>query len=251
MAHHVDHVSVQPSTGGVTAIILGAGQGERLGQGPKAALELRGRPLLWWILRSVLTNVTVDEVVLVVPESVLATARAVVGAFPDRLVMKVVLGGATRQESAWLGIQAGRRHSPYVAIAEAARPLTPAGVIDELVGRLATEQGHLAGALPGIPMFDTMRRAETTGRSLGTVNRSELVACQTPQVVCRRCFADAYHLAREKGLQITDDAGLVELEGGDIQIVEGDPTNIKVTVERDLRMVEAFMAVMPSGSTPE
>ncbi|WP_197038949.1 IspD/TarI family cytidylyltransferase [Herbidospora cretacea] len=227
---------------GITAVILAAGKGERLGQGPKAALRLRGEPLLWWALKSVLTNTTVEEVVVVVHEAVLHTAREVVASFSDSTVKQVVLGGATRQESAWLGIQASVNRSDYVAIAEAARPLTPAQVIDELMAHLVGQESLWAGALPGIPMFDTMRRSELTGRSLGTVNRSELRACQTPQVVCRWCFTEAYRLASDARLEITDDAGLIELEGGEVRIVEGDPTNIKVTVERDLLMAEALLA---------
>jgi 2-C-methyl-D-erythritol 4-phosphate cytidylyltransferase/2-C-methyl-D-erythritol 2,4-cyclodiphosphate synthase len=142
-----------------------------------------------------------------------------------------VQGGATRQASARAGLEALASDPPdLVLIHDAARPLVPPAVIDRLLGAL--EQAD--GAIPALPVADTLKRAKA-GQVGATVARENLFRVQTPQAFRFARILEAHRGARA---EVTDDAALIEADGGRVVLVEGDPMLEKVTAPGDLARLE-------------
>ena len=86
------------------------------------------------------------------------------------------------------------------------------------------------GAIPGVPVTDTIKRVDAAGTVVATLTRDELVAVQTPQAFRATALREAHHA----GIDATDDAALVEARGGRVVVVAGDPDNRKITTQADL-----------------
>ena len=123
-----------------------------------------------------------------------------------------------------------------VIVHDAARPLASAELIDRVLAGLADADG----AIPGVPLADTVKRV-TGGRVEQTLDRSALVAVQTPQAFRAPSLRDAYAAAQNLGAA-TDCASLLEQAGMQVAVVEGDPANVKVTTAADLERAEAGFA---------
>jgi len=197
------------------AIVVAGGSGERFGQ-RKQYLALGGERVLDWALRSAAEGS--DGVVLVVPADQADAA--------EPLATAVVPGGATRSASVRAGLAAVPDDAAVILVHDAARPVPVPGVWQRV--RAAIEAGADA-AVPAVPVSDTLR--DLAG---GTVDRSRLVAVQTPQAFRARALRAA-HAGAPDG---TDDASLVEAAGGRVVVVDGDPANIKITTPVDLSLAE-------------
>jgi 2-C-methyl-D-erythritol 4-phosphate cytidylyltransferase len=231
-------------------IVLAAGIGERLGRGPKAIVRLAGRPLLWWALESVLTNACVRDIIVVANPRAHDATIAVISQVGAGQRIRIITGGATRSESSTRGLAALRPGTQRVAVTDAVRPLAPPGTIDRLSQQLtAAGNAGISAVVPAIPVFDTVRRTRRDGISLGTVDRDELRAVQTPQLLCRQCLEKAMRLAKDSAVVFTDEAGVIEHYGGKVLIVPGDPINRKITVAQDLSIAEALLEMAaPTGA---
>ena len=148
-------------------------------------------------------------------------------------VAAVVAGGATRAESVRAGLAAVPPEAVVVVVHDAARPLAPPGLFQAVIAAVAAGAD---GALPGIPVPDTLKRTEGD-RVVDTVARSDLVAAQTPQAF----RADVLRRAHAGAGQATDDAALVEAVGGKVVVVPGAQANIKLTTASDLAMAAALL----------
>ena len=240
--HEASHMMVAGVPTEADVIVLAAGTGERLGRGTKALVPLAGRPLLSWALESVLTNTCVRDVIVVANPHALDETATVIAQTPDAKRIRVVPGGATRSESSTRGLAALRQGTGHVAVTDAVRPMVPPGTIDRLSGQLtAAGNTGFSAVVPAIPVFDTIRRSGTDGTSLGTVDRDELRAVQTPELFCRQCLEKVMALTPDPAVLFTDEAGLIEHYGGKVLITPGDPANRKITIERDLSIAEAML----------
>src|SRR5581483_5234547 len=146
-----------------------------------------------------------------------------------------VTGGATRQQSVRLGLEALAQNAPdFVLIHDAARPLVSRKVIDEVIAAL---EAGADGALPMVAASDTLRRRDA-GRWL-LVDRENLYRAQTPQgfVYAKILKAHREHAAEE----VTDDVALAELAGLKVEMVEGEEKNIKVTRKEDFILAERLI----------
>ena len=217
-----------------------AGAGRRLGGGAKALVRLAGRALLAHAVEAMEANQCTTAVVVVShPDALEATAKLLA----DEGLAKVtalVAGGPTRQASVAAGLRALPPGPGYVVVHDAARPLVAPGAVDRML-ELLLEAG-LAGVVPGVPVIDTIRRVDDAQRSTGIVDREQLRSMQTPQLFVREVLERAYRLARRDGVQATDEAALVELAGHQVQVVPGDPENLKVTTPLDLAIAETLLA---------
>ncbi|HEX8096302.1 2-C-methyl-D-erythritol 4-phosphate cytidylyltransferase [Jatrophihabitans sp.] len=211
-------------------MIVAAGSGERLGAGmPKALVPLHGRPLLDWALDAFTSHPDIDSVVVVAPADALAAVRTSAGALAT-----VVAGGASRQHSVDLGLAAVHDDVELVLVHDAARPLVEASVISAVVARL--RQGDQA-VIPVLPVTDTIKRVDSSGRVLGTVDRAELRAVQTPQGFSRAALTAAHRAAEQRSLTgVTDDAGLLEALGVAVRTVAGAEISFKITTPYDLEL---------------
>ena len=212
------------------AVLVAAGRGERLGVGgPKALLPLAGRTLLEHALDG-LRTAGIPRLVVVHPPGLGDTAAQLA---PDA---ELAVGGDTRTASVRAGLAALADDVELVAVHDAARPLTPAAVIRDA---LEAVTGDVVAAAPARAVPDTLKRV-VHGDVVGTVDREDLVAVQTPQVF-RREVLDAA-LARDR--EATDDLALVEAllaDGGApgrIVTVAGSLHGMKITYPEDLDLAE-------------
>jgi len=174
----------------------------------------------------------------VASEDLLALMAAeVVDAHKLRKVRRIVPGGARRQDSVRLGLEAVGPNCRLVAIHDGARPLITPGLIDQAVTQAVR---HGAAALAVRPS-DTVRRGEEDTFQV-TLDRDKLWLMQTPQVFSCELILEAHRQAAERRLDGTDDVALVEAMGYPVRVVEGFRENIKVTTPEDLLYVEAVLS---------
>lgn len=217
-------------------VVVAAGSGSRLGADrPKAFVELAGVSLLEHALRGVV-GAGVDEVVVVVPAGLVAQAEEVTRPFGGAggPAMTVVTGGAERTDSVAAGLSALSDRVTVVLVHDAARCLTPAAVFERVLGAL--ERGA-PGAIPGVPVVDTIKTVDPDGLITGTPSRDALRAVQTPQGFRR----DVLEQAHASGVAATDDAALVEALGHPVLVVEGDHRSLKITTPEDLAHAERLL----------
>ena len=218
------------------AVVAAAGRGDRLGlDRPKAFAKLNGRPLLAESLERLEDSEWVDAIVVVAPEEWEEPSILLAEEIGAGKLTACVTGGASRAASVRAGLAEVPEDALVVLVHDAARPLLPA----EVVERVLTPLGEgWDGAVPALPVADTLKRAGDDGTVLETVDRSGLHAVQTPQAFLASVLREA--LAGE--LQsATDCAGLVEKRGGRIRLVEGDRRLVKVTTQADLELVSSWL----------
>lgn len=221
--------------GATWALIAAAGSGERLGiDRPKAFAALGGRPLLAESIDRLDRCELVDAIVVAVPAGWEEPAILLAEELAASKVVACVTGGASRAESVSLALAEVPDEALVVLVHDAARPLLDEAVIERLLAPLGE---GFDGAVPGLPVADTLKRAED-GVVAETVGRDGLVATQTPQAFLASVLRDAYS-ADVAGA--TDCASLVERAGGRVAVVEGDPRLLKVTTPADLALVESWL----------
>jgi len=203
----------------VWVIVVAAGSGTRFG-GAKQYAPLAGRRVLDWSLAAARSGGA--GVVLVVPPERVDD--------PEPAADVVVAGGATRSASVRAGLAAIPADAPVVLVHDAARPLAGPSLFAAVV---AAVHSGAAAVVPGLAMADTVRH-----RAGGVLDRDVLVRVQTPQGFSGPILRRAHATAAEA----TDDAGLVELLGHPVVLVDGEPTNLKITDADDLAVAEALLA---------
>jgi 2-C-methyl-D-erythritol 4-phosphate cytidylyltransferase len=226
----------------VGVIVAAAGAGRRLGGGVKALHPLAGRALLAHALEAIEANRCTAAVVVVGHPDALEPTAKLLAEEGFAKVTALVGGGPTRQASVAAGLAALPPGPGYVAVHDAARPLVGPGVVDRLLELLL--RTGAAGVVPGVPVTDTIRGVDAERRSTGIVDRDRLRARQTPQLFVRQVLEEAHRLARAHRdlVEAADDVALVELAGHPVQVVPGDPENLKVTTPLDLALAEDLLA---------
>jgi 2-C-methyl-D-erythritol 4-phosphate cytidylyltransferase len=222
---------------GVWAVLVAAGRGERFGgDRPKAFAKLRGRVMLAESLERLERSDWIEAIVIVAPVEWEEPSILLAEELSAGKVSSCVPGGATRADSVRTGVAEVPDDVPVILVHDAARPLLPEAVIERVITALGDGWD---GAVPALPVADTIKRAGEDGAVLETLDRSGLVVVQTPQA-----FASAALRSALGGdiTGVTDCAGLVEAAGGRVRIVEGDPRLLKVTTPADLALVETLLA---------
>jgi 2-C-methyl-D-erythritol 4-phosphate cytidylyltransferase len=219
----------------VWAILLAAGRGERLGlEHPKAFAKLGEDPLLAEPLRRLEDSDWIDGIVVVAPPGWEEPAILLAEELGCGKANACVAGGATRADSVRAGLAEVPEDALVVLVHDAARPL----VSDDVIGRvLAPLSEGWEGAVPGLPVTDTLKRVGSDGGILETVPREELYAVQTPQAF----LAPVLRRAVAGDTDATDCAALVEAAGGRVEVVEGDPRLLKVTTADDLAKIASWL----------
>jgi 2-C-methyl-D-erythritol 4-phosphate cytidylyltransferase len=221
-------------------VVPAGGTGKRMGAGtPKQFLMLGGVPMMLHSLRVLDRAPSVAEVVLVVPKDERDRALTeVVERYGLKKVLKVVPGGATRQESVHHGLNEVDEDVEIVVVHDAVRPF----VTEDLIERSIEAARSRGGAIAAVPMKDTPKQAGPDGLIQRTLDRSGLWLAQTPQAFRRALVMEAYRKAEIEHIRATDDAALVERLGHKVSIVEGSWENIKITTQGDMILAEAILA---------
>lgn len=228
------------------AIILAAGRGERMqADRNKMLLEIAGRTLLELCLERFSKNAAIDHIFTVMaPEDMLSgdkADQARVLTEGCRGLEGIVAGGKTRQDSVFNGLKAVEKHAAgfkgrvLVLIHDGARCFIPSAVIGRVLARLHSERCAVVAALP---VTDTIRQAEHDSLKELELPREELLQMQTPQAADLDILLHAFELAREEGIQATDDIALLLRMGYPVRAVSGDSRNLKLTTPADIELAQ-------------
>jgi len=214
----------------VTALIVAAGKGERLGGDvPKQFRPIGGKPVLRWAVEAMAGHPSIDNVRVVIGAGQEATANTLLEGLP---IGALIPGGAERSESVLNGLQAIGEGA--VLVHDAARPFCPPAVIDRLLAALKDNDG----AVPVLPVADTL--ATGLGTLESPVDRENLLRVQTPQAFYVEDLIYAYEEAGRASA--TDESTVMLAAGLKVATVEGDPMLEKLTTQADWDRAEAILA---------
>jgi len=209
-----------------------------------------GRSVLERTLTAFDSHPALKAIVLVAGPEELHRVRQVAAAFPK--VVAVVAGGETRSESVRNGLEALPPEIEIVLVHDAARPLVSAA----LIGSVILAAARVGAAVPGLPLSDTVKRIDADGLVQATIPRtadvngvtlSGLTSVQTPQGARVTVLRDAYaNYDTTRYGEPTDEASLIEANGGSVAVVPGDTTNIKITRPEDIALAELLLATPAS-----
>jgi 2-C-methyl-D-erythritol 4-phosphate cytidylyltransferase len=225
----------------VAAVIPAAGAGIRMrGDRPKQFLELDGKPLLVHTLTVFEQSKAVGFVVLVVPEDTVDFCKTeIVARFALSKVRWVVPGGARRQDSVRLGVEACAKDCDILIVHDGVRPLIESPLIERAVDG-ATE---------------TIKEVDADGLVRHTPDRGRLWRVQTPQAFRTKDLLEAHRKAFQEGWEeMSDDALLLERTGVPVRVIRGEEENIKVTTPHDLEIARLLLkrrSAAASRGTPE
>lgn len=205
----------------------------------KLWVEPLGRAIWRWSLDTLLSVPGMEVVTLVVPEDGIERFR---GALPPGAAerCRLVAGGETRADSVRAGLEAlaaaGVDSATVVLVHDAARPAATVALMERVAGAVANGEG----AIPVVPVSDTLKRM-TDGQVGDTVDRTNLVAAQTPQAAGLGILRSALESARANGWEPTDEAAALTAAGVSVRTVDGDPANRKLTEPADAVVLEGIL----------
>jgi 2-C-methyl-D-erythritol 4-phosphate cytidylyltransferase/2-C-methyl-D-erythritol 2,4-cyclodiphosphate synthase len=222
----------------VSALIAAGGRGLRFGAArPKQFLSLGGRSILERAVDVFRASDAIDDVVVALPPELASHPPPALLA-PGKPV-EIVVGGARRQDSVAHAFARVGERADIVVIHDAARPF----VTDATIRRTIAAAAETGAAIAAIVARDTVKRAGADGMVSATLPRGEIYLAQTPQAFRTSVLKDALAL----GIDATDEAMLAEQAGHAVQIVEGDPRNLKITTPDDLAVAERLLGLTPAG----
>lgn len=227
----------------VVALVAAAGQGTRLGADiPKGYVPLRGRPLVVRSVQAMITSAVVDEVIVLISPDMEDYARKILdkeNLFSAEIPVRLVHGGGERADSVYEGLKAIDADDAVVLIHDAARALTPPGMIARVARAVLSGQ---RAVIPVLPVADTIKVVDPDNVVVSTPARSELRAVQTPQgydLAALRAANEKYFGMENPGFVATDDASLIEWYGAKVHCVQGDPMAFKITTPIDYALAKA------------
>ena len=222
----------------VCAVVPAGGTGIRMGGTvPKQFLELNGKPILYYTLKTLQDCGIISELILVVPEKEYDNACTDWLGKPE-IVTKVVVGGKKRQDSVYNGFCELSQKTEIVLVHDGVRPFLSHQMIQKSVDA-AREYG---AAITAIPVNDTIKRVDDSGLVSQTVDRDGLWRVQTPQVFRYELLQEAFKKANSEKFYGTDEGTLIEHLGKPVKVVEGSEQNIKITRPEDLRLSEILIS---------
>lgn len=232
--------------GGIAVLILAAGRGERAGQsseGPKQYRHLAGRAIIAWTLQAFCNHPLIERIAVSLhPDDELLFDNALASGFDELAGTEIIRshGGATRQISTRLGLESLEEYDPdFVMIHDGVRPFVDHDMIDRIAAALTPTHG----ALPALPVSDTIKQSDINGFVEKTIPRNELHAAQTPQAFPFQAILKAHRDAQAAGLEdFTDDSAIAEWSGMAVKIVAGSVDNLKLTYARDIVLAHQRMA---------
>lgn len=194
------------------------------------------KPVLIWALETLEKMSEISEIIPVLKETDMQAGTELFKHYKITKVKRIVPGGKERQDSVFNGLHFIKDEGSIVLIHDGARPF-----LEPKTARRALKAlSGYDGVVIGVPPKDTIKEVE--GALIRkTLNRDTLIAIQTPQIFFYQPLLAAYERAMKESFYATDDAALVEKNGGRIRVIIGEYTNIKITTPEDLVIAEAFL----------
>ncbi len=228
----------------VSALIVAAGKGVRMNASArKQYLLLGGAPIITRTVRVFSDCPFIRAIYIAVPPADVDYCRGLFGRYPIKAEWRVVPGGESRQKSVYRGLTAMEKNmSPndLVVIHDGVRPLVTQSQIESCV--VSAEK--CGASILAIPAQDTVKQVENdSDRISGTLPRNSIWLAQTPQVFKYGIIREAHEHAVKNGISGTDDAALVEMMSGQVRVVVGSRTNIKITEPEDLAYAESLLGL--------
>ena len=225
----------------IVAIVLGAGEGKRMGSGiPKQYMIINSRPLIYYALKA-FEHSPVDEVILVTGEDEIEYCKKyIVDKYQFEKVSRIVAGGRERYESVYLGLRS-IGEADYVLIHDGARPMLNADIIRKCIINVRRHKACVVG----MPSKDTIKVVDNDTYAVSTPPRRKLWQVQTPQCFDFNLIYDAYQKLMDSGDTTATDDGMVLENYGDqrvkVKLIEGSYDNIKVTTPEDVRIAGSLV----------
>ncbi|HLQ27118.1 MAG TPA: 2-C-methyl-D-erythritol 4-phosphate cytidylyltransferase [Acidiferrobacterales bacterium] len=224
---------------GFWALVPAAGGGTRMRAAcPKQYLPVRGRAVILHTLERLCSHARLQGVVVgLAPGDTYWSALNC--RFPR--LLGTFEGGGSRALTVLNGLRVLARHAKpedWVLVHDAARPCLRHSDIDNLIRAIGQ---HDEGAVLGVPITDTLKRADEAGHILETVARTDLWRALTPQIFRLGSLARAIERALKEGITVTDEASAMEYVGIRPRLVAGHPDNIKITLPDDLALAELYL----------
>jgi 2-C-methyl-D-erythritol 4-phosphate cytidylyltransferase len=217
----------------LSAILVAGGSSQRMGF-DKLFAVIAGEPVIAHTIRAFERATSISEIVVVAREERLEEIRKITSGAGFRKIRAIVPGGERRQDSVRAGLDRIDRDAKYVAVHDAARPL----ITPERIERAFAEcRVHGAAALAQ-PVNDTLKHADADLLVVGSVDRHQLYAMQTPQIFERKLIEEAYRAVYAENILVTDEVSAVGRLGRKIALVLNDDFNLKITYPRDLPVAD-------------
>jgi 2-C-methyl-D-erythritol 4-phosphate cytidylyltransferase len=225
-----------------TAIVLAAGAGKRMNSKVhKQYMALAGKPVLYYSLKA-FEESAVSKIILVVGKGEIEYCKKeIVELYGFKKVSDIIEGGKERYHSVYEGLKAVRE-SDYVLIHDGARPLLDQKIIERSMREVCAG----GACIVGMPVKDTIKKADGAGYVLETPERKNLWQVQTPQSFSYPLILKAYEKIMALGDDtVTDDAMVLEKATGQkVKIIEGSYRNIKITTPEDIVVAEAYLKLI-------
>jgi 2-C-methyl-D-erythritol 4-phosphate cytidylyltransferase len=229
----------------VHLLIPAAGVGKRMGgDGNKLLLPLAGKPLLAHTLAAAVASESVAWIGIISQPYDWEAFETIVAELNANTPIELIVGGATRQESVYNGLQALPADATAVLIHDGARCLAT----EDLFDRCAAACDKLDGFVAAIPVKDTIKVVDDRLNVTATPDRANLWAAQTPQGFNVAKLKACHDRGKAEGWDVTDDAALFERCALTVGIVPGEETNLKITTPVDLTIATAILAGRSSRS---
>ena len=209
-----------------SAIITAGGTSSRFGNTNKLLEKINGKEVIKYTVEAFL-NCGIDEIIICANKSIIPELEAIFSG------VKIIEGGATRQESVFKGLEVA--NCDYVLIHDGARPVISREIIKNTMNAVVDKKAVSVMT----KTVDTIKEVDADGRIIRTIDRSKLFNTQTPQAFEYNLIKSVHE--KLKGQSYTDDAGMVEALGYDVYMVEGDYRNIKVTTKPDLTIANVYL----------
>ena len=219
-----------------SVVIAAAGLSQRCRGEDKLFCLLGDKPVIAHSVQAFEKCELVNEIIIVSRQERISDITAICEKYNFKKVSMVMVGGDTRLDSVMTGVYVASRKNKIIAVHDAARPCIDADIIRKSI--IAARKYHAAA--PAVAVSSTLKRV-SNGVISETVDRSGLFEIQTPQVFKSEVIKAALSNAKKKSINVTDDCMAVELMGMPVHIVEGSRRNLKITVNEDLAIAEAFI----------
>ncbi len=223
------------------ALVAAAGIGRRMGGAVKKQyMELGGKPVLYFCLKTFQNSGLIDDIVLVTGKSDISYVKSeVIDKYGFTKVRKVISGGKERYDSVWQGLKAIQDTDGYVFIHDGARPF----VTEEIIRRGYDAVSQYRACVAGMPSKDTVKLADADNFVASTPDRDSVWMVQTPQVFEISLIREAYEkFMQQTEKKATDDAMVAEqMLKVPVKLFEGSYENMKITLPEDLKLAEAIL----------